>query len=357
MEPIDKGFSVVICAYNAEKRIVPTLEALATVTIPPGYTIELILVDNASKDNTSAASQMLWNQLGSPFPLRLLTENRPGKGFAVETGYDAAALSYILTVDDDNWLSPDYLTRAAALLEKDPEIGILQGHSIGVFEQEPPAWIHHENMEHYFVIGGPIGEPGYYPPNNYGVWGAGMILKKADWDYLRSKGFSFLTSKIPGKAAGEDHELAIGLLMLGRKVYYNPEMTFRHYMPADRVVWKKLQQNFDTYGYCSHYNFLYSLALEATEAKRQVTNRDIFRAFQAFFRRSVKTFTPKQLLAYWLKPQKQLYQLRIRQYFAHYRWYFRLRKKALNDVQHLQSWMIPVLEEHPGNFKWPWKTY
>src|SRR6187402_822059 len=97
------GFSIIVCTYNGASRLEQTIKHLAGLTIPPGHKTELILVDNASTDNTVA-----------------ITQKRQGKGFAIETGYDAASYSYILTVDDDNWLDADYLTIATRLFQQHP---------------------------------------------------------------------------------------------------------------------------------------------------------------------------------------------------------------------------------------------
>jgi glycosyltransferase involved in cell wall biosynthesis len=49
-----EGISIVICTYNGVKRLQPTLEAIFKLTIQQDLSWELIIVDNASTDNTSS---------------------------------------------------------------------------------------------------------------------------------------------------------------------------------------------------------------------------------------------------------------------------------------------------------------
>lgn len=347
------GFSIVICTYNGESRLRPTFTHIAALQIPQGAEVELILVNNASNDNTVLEAKAIWAALNNPFPLVVLDENRPGKGYAVETGYNAAQHLYILTADDDNWLQNDYLINALVLFQRDATIGILQGHSTAVFQSPPPAWF--EGLKHYFIVGGPTKEVGYFPKNNFFVWGAGMVIKRSDWVHLQAIGYSCLTSKLPGKAAGEDNELAIALLILGRKIYYSDTLCYQHFMPTDRMKWDKLKQNFETFGYVIHYFFLYALVLDAYNKKYTLTNFVIKKKFLRFWLNIMKPFTIKQHIAYWVLPKEEYYQLILTHYYSHYRWFFELYKNVQKDISFLQSWLLPIYEKNPNNFEWPFE--
>jgi glycosyltransferase involved in cell wall biosynthesis len=345
-----KGFSIVVCTYNGKNRLSPTLDRIARLKVPGGCSVELIVVDNASTDGTDLMVRKRWAELQTPFPLCILREAKPGKAYAVEAGYDAAGHSYIVTADDDNWLEEDYLLHALELFEKDPDIGILQGKSTGVYETTPPDWIKKDNLEHYFVIGPAAPKVGYYEKHMFGAWGAGMVIRKEDWSYLRSIGFSFLTSKLAGKAAGEDHELAIALLLMGRKIYYSDQLQFRHYMPADRIQWDKLKANFETFGYVSRFNFLYALALHAHRNGYTLTKAGVTQKFRRYFYRSLRSYTWKQHLAYWLLPQEEYYQLRMHQFYAQYKWFTKLSGSTLHDLGLIQKWMVPLLKQDKSDF-------
>ncbi len=349
---MQKGFSIILCTYNGEKRLPQTLEHVSLLIVPENHLVELVLVNNNSNDNTVEVAKKEWANRKAPFELRIIDEKKPGKGNAIETGYDAANCTYILTVDDDNWLRSDYLVNAAQLMESDKKIGILQGKSEGVFENDPPEWVN--RLSDYYIIGSPKPEPGYFPKNDPMVWGAGMVIRNEDWRYIRKLGFSFLTSKNVGKAAGEDNETAMALLMLGRNIFYSDQLTYKHYMPNDRLAWDKLEQSFRTFGYVTYYFFLYAMVIDAYNKKYDISTALIRKKVWRFFLVRLKSFNWKHHLGYFLKNNvKLLYRLQLKQNYYLLKWAYKLRRQSMADVKHLQRWMLPILDEHPKEFSLP----
>ena len=342
---IDNGFSIIICTYNGEKRLSETLIHLSNLMVPEGHIVELILVDNASTDNTKRFTEAFWeNDCKSPFPLQIIEEKRAGKGYAVETGYDAAHYSYLLIVDDDNWLDPEYLVNSVHLFELHPDVGILQGKSEGVFEVEPPHWLH--PILHLFVIGSPVPHTGYFERDNVWVWGAGMIIKKVNWEYIRSIGFSFLTSKVAGKAAGEDNETALAFLMMGKKIFYSDRLVYKHYMSKERITWERLEQNFRTFGYTNYYFFLYALVIDAYQKDYNITQRIVRRKFYKYWYKKAGGMRVLAIRLRYYFSEKHVFRLNVIENFTLFSLFFRLKKNSLQDVASLQSWMRPLFEEN-----------
>jgi glycosyltransferase involved in cell wall biosynthesis len=344
------GFSIVVCTHNGVNKLRPTIEHIAGLTVPAKYQVELILVDNASNDNTTSFVNQLWTEIGSPFQLQVLSEHRPGKGYAVEVGYDAANYSYIITVDDDNWLAADYLLVAQHLLCQHPDVGILQGKNTAVFEVSPPAWL--PIFEYNFVIGSPIKQSGYFEKDNFHVWGAGMVIERASWVKLRNLGFAFLTSKVPGKAAGEDNETAMALMLLGRRVYYSNKLNYKHFMPASRIKWSTLKMNYEVYGYIKYFFFLYASVIDSHNNKYLLTATSLKKKFFSMWFYQMKRFTIKQHVAYLIKPREESYQLSLAYNYSVYRTFVSASKNMMNDVAFLQSWMLPIMEQSVEGFNW-----
>ena len=347
------GFSIILCTYNGVSRLEPTLAHITALSIPPGYAVELVFVDNASTDDTAGFTLDTWEKLGAPFPLRVIEEKRPGKGHAVETGYDTAAKSYILTVDDDNWLDPDYLVKAVELFAAHPDVSILQGVSEAVFETAAPAWLIDPRIAKQLVIGGPFEETGYFPPNYFYVWGAGLVILREDWVTLRQCGLSFLTSKLPGKAAGEDSELGLGLTLLGRKAYYSTELKFKHFMPTGRLTWDKLKQNFEVLGYVSYYMSLYAIVVDGYQKGRAINALSAKKQLAATWLTHARALTLKQHVAYWAMPREEYYQLMLVEYYSRLKWIAKLSGNIMQDVQAIQAWVVPLLERSKVGFEWP----
>lgn len=100
--------SVIIPAYNEEKRISATLRDIDGYLARQDYDSEIIVVNNASKDNTAGVVRGL--QAGMP-RLRLVDEHQKGKGHAVIRGMAEAVGEYRLFTDADNSTTIDHIER------------------------------------------------------------------------------------------------------------------------------------------------------------------------------------------------------------------------------------------------------
>lgn len=91
--------SIVIPAYNEEKRLPATLDRVKQYLDASGVSYEVIVVDDGSQDQTLANSR----QLQSQFPrLRVIANGRNrGKGYSVRRGFLQARGSRVLLTDAD----------------------------------------------------------------------------------------------------------------------------------------------------------------------------------------------------------------------------------------------------------------
>jgi glycosyltransferase involved in cell wall biosynthesis len=113
-----KVLSVVIPAYNEERFIATLLERIKAVALSPlGYTMELIVVDDTSKDRTA--------EIVSAIPgVRLIRQpQNGGKGRAVRAGIAAASGDLLIIQDADLEYDPqDYVPMLRALLDGKADI-------------------------------------------------------------------------------------------------------------------------------------------------------------------------------------------------------------------------------------------
>ncbi len=90
--------SIVIPAYNEERRLPGSLTRLAEYIAHADRAIEVIVAENGSTDNTAGVVDEFSRRM--PF-LRLLRVPKPGKGGAVRAGVLAATGDYVMFCDVD----------------------------------------------------------------------------------------------------------------------------------------------------------------------------------------------------------------------------------------------------------------
>ncbi|TXK46758.1 glycosyltransferase family 2 protein [Pontibacter qinzhouensis] len=228
------GITVVICTFNGAALLPPTLRHIAGQQVRPGIDWELLVVNNASTDNTAAVVKTEWNLAGKPVPLTLLHQPKLGLTYARELALEKARYEFIIFCDDDNWLAPDYLNRAYDLMLHNPLIGVLGGCGELIFEVPPPQWAVGHNL---FANGPQSLRPGKV--KHHVVYGAGCVVRKSSYKILVNSGFKSMLTDRKGKTlcAGGDYELCYAIALAGYDIWYDNSLRFKHFVPKERVQW------------------------------------------------------------------------------------------------------------------------
>ncbi|HEX3036040.1 MAG TPA: dolichyl-phosphate beta-glucosyltransferase [Thermodesulfobacteriota bacterium] len=135
--------SVIVPAYNEEDRIELTLRSIHAYLSQHGYSFEVIVVNDGSKDRTS----QVVSRLISEFPyIRLIdnNENR-GKGWAVKQGMLSAKGEIRLFMDADSSTSIDQFERMIPYFEKGFDVVIGSRRISGAVISVHQPWLR-ENM-------------------------------------------------------------------------------------------------------------------------------------------------------------------------------------------------------------------
>ncbi|WP_348799914.1 glycosyltransferase [Flavobacterium adhaerens] len=242
-----KGISVIVCCYNSVGRLKPTIEHLLNQDNIAPNQWEVIIIDNASTDNTSEVANRLWkNNVTANKPnFRIIKEFEPGLSAARLCGINNAHFDYLLFCDDDNWLSENYLHDALSIINDNPNVGVIGGYGIPVFEGHEPPYFW-KNQYHTLAVGSQYLEEGDITNTRKVVYGAGMIVNKnAFLELIHKYQFKFQSTGRKGTSlvSGEDHELCLALGMIGYKILWNKKLQFCHYIPKNRTeinYYKKL---------------------------------------------------------------------------------------------------------------------
>ena len=114
--------SIIIPAHNEEKRLPTSLEKLKQFCAAQPYASEVLVVENASSDNTLAVARAYQAQLPG---LRVISLDEPGKGGAVRAGMLAAEGVYRFMADADFSMPVEEINRflPPALPDCDVAIG------------------------------------------------------------------------------------------------------------------------------------------------------------------------------------------------------------------------------------------
>ena len=109
--------SVVIPAYNEERRLPATLEAWRGFLDHQSYSAELLVVDDGSRDRTAGVAE-------APGVLVLRLEQNQGKGAAVRVGMLRAVGDVMGYADADMNVDPAYLSPALSLVADGADVVI-----------------------------------------------------------------------------------------------------------------------------------------------------------------------------------------------------------------------------------------
>lgn len=102
-------YSVIIPVYNAEKTLRRCLDSLAGQDFPD---VEFLLIDDGSADRSGDICR---EYADADRRFRLISKENGGVSSARNLGLDTAAGEFILFVDSDDYVSPDYFLRLEEL--------------------------------------------------------------------------------------------------------------------------------------------------------------------------------------------------------------------------------------------------
>lgn len=108
--PVSPLISVALPVYKAERYIERCLRSIGSQTMKD---VEYIFVDDASPDQSTSAIEDYFKDSplnGSVFRI-ISNDTNSGVGYARQKGLDHAQGKYVIQVDPDDWLEPDYLEK------------------------------------------------------------------------------------------------------------------------------------------------------------------------------------------------------------------------------------------------------
>lgn len=264
----EAGISIVICCYNSSKVLPATLRAIAKQDVPADIKWEVIVVDNASTDGTSETARIEWKKHDTLVKFKVVKENEPGLSAARKKGFEAAEYDYIIFCDDDNMLDRNFVRKSFEIMQSDKEIGVLGGQSVPEFEDYAPYWFN--DWKDSFAIGKQSDSEGDVTWSRGYVWGAAMVVRKSSWQKLIEKGFKPRLTDRKGEvvSSGGDTEICYALRNDGWKIWYSPELRFRHFISPGRLNWNYVRKLFRGFGIASAGLDHYQIKISSENRKK-----------------------------------------------------------------------------------------
>jgi len=118
MKKMKPFVSVVVVGFNGEKFIAQLLESLESQSYPRNR-FEVILVDNASTDNTS--------KIAESFQKAEIIQLKENTGFAAgnNEGIKKSKGEFVVLVSQDVWVEKNFLSELVKTMQEKPEAGIV----------------------------------------------------------------------------------------------------------------------------------------------------------------------------------------------------------------------------------------
>jgi poly-beta-1,6-N-acetyl-D-glucosamine synthase len=212
--------TVVIAARNEAERIQETLAYIARQDY--AGPIEVLVIDNGSTDGTRTVAEAYGAATGQP--VRCVSEPRPGKSHALNTGLAAVGTELVITLDADTLLHPRAVRQLVGrLLSAPPDVQAVAG-SVLVRNSRDNLWTRMQEWDYFLGIASVKRMQGLYQ---------GTLVAQGAFSLYRARAVA-AAGGWPD-AIGEDIVLTWQLMRQGARVYYEPSAVAFTAAPARLV--------------------------------------------------------------------------------------------------------------------------
>jgi glycosyltransferase involved in cell wall biosynthesis len=251
METTSIDYSIVICSYNPDERILKRcLKAISNLNVRE-ITYEIILIDNNSLPALHTLPYIK-DFFNTTLNSRSVIETKQGLTLARIRGIEEASGKYIVFFDDDNEPHSDYLVNLKKLHEDHPSVGAWGPGNIWVdfidgldpklnknaepyvkeiFQEKHREFITYSNIRDW---------QGYYP------YGTGLCVKYSYLkDYslkVKQSEYSLLGRKGNSLSSGEDLQIVLFCINESAAAGVSPTLKVNHLIPKERANFNYLKK-------------------------------------------------------------------------------------------------------------------
>lgn len=130
--------SVVVCTRNRAKLLEKTLQRLEEAASKIRNKVEVVIVDNASFDQTPVIVRRF--QTGSRVPVKYIREEQIGIAIARNSGIRSSNGEWVVFIDDDVLIAKDWLERMIEDVRAHPSVACIGGKIHFLTDSPLPRW-------------------------------------------------------------------------------------------------------------------------------------------------------------------------------------------------------------------------
>lgn len=221
--------TILIPNYNGKKWLKQLLPTIGKVTYP---NLEILVVNNGSTDDSAKF-------LKENYPQVRIIEIKKNRGYAGANnfGVKKASGKYVLFLNNDTQVTPNFLEALVEKMEKDKTIGAVQPQIRNMIDRQKL-----DSIGSFFTLTGFLYHYGYFQPHRekkyqkelsvYSVKGACFLMKKKDYIDLGGIDEGFVTYV-------EESDLCHRILLSGKKIIYIPQSIAYHFGGGDMSIMTK----------------------------------------------------------------------------------------------------------------------
>lgn len=251
--------SIIIPTFNRCNYLKRTLESLVKLIFPPdGF--EVLICDNGSTDNTAK----IVKEMADKFKfhnIHYFFEDVPGSLAARHRGFHESQSDNILIfTDDDVLLSPDWLMTIINTFEQYPEIDMVGGPSLPIYEAPKPAWLNYfyqDDIEtgcfstDYSLLHFPVEkmfevDPGF-------IWSLNLAVRKQTFITCGGLHLCVMPKEYQHFQGDGETGFTMKFAEMGYKAVYHPQVQVKHIIPSDRMTFNFLDNRYFYGGVCASY--------------------------------------------------------------------------------------------------------
>lgn len=220
--------TILMATYNGAKNLTKVLAAYHAL-VPPAGGWKLLIVDNASTDNT----QDVIAQHAKQLPIYVLFTEKRGKNIALNIGLQHIEGDLVVFTDDDAIPAPNWLVSLREVADSKQDYDIFGGQINPVWPENLPEWIPRlVNLGATFAVT-PTGMPAG-PTSASQIWGPNMAVRSK----VFAAGHAF--NEAVGPQAGQymmgsEVEFTCRIERLGHKAWFTTDAVVGHIIRDNQI--------------------------------------------------------------------------------------------------------------------------